>query len=279
MGAAWNFPLFVLLAASVGAQEACDAYVCEWGAETAFREDGLWLGSGSMVPNHAVYGKYLNLGSVYDEEKCCDICTSQSHDGVNFPLYSDSSHTTVATCESHHVRFYDAGQLSATAHSTQPSLPGWFCTFHTSTGLETYSQDVSENGFNSVRGCVGTSLSPSPPLAPILPLLPCASSTCVGHVTHARAQATCDATPVECQVHDEDVADPSASPFFLLSGVDDRCLSDPAVSSSECEEYKPSGFSGASASTGKPKACYLNNAAKCPLEFLRWPGLLRRVMQ
>ena len=151
---------------------ACGGYQCEWGKDTEYREDGLYV-QGSMQDGHSIYGKYLRLGpgTTVDYNLCCDICTSQAHDGVSYPLFSDVARTIPATCVSHALRYYDtynSGQHSG-EHKKQPLLTdSWFCTFHTSGALLTpYAQGGNGNGFNSVRGCRPLAVeSPSPPPSP-----------------------------------------------------------------------------------------------------------------
>ena len=74
----------------------------------------------------------------------------------------------------------------------------------------------------------------------------------------------------QCRVSDVDVANPSAASFYDMTGSSDRCLSDPAVTQAECQAYATSisrgdRYSPVGTTSGKPKACYTNNAGN-----VRW---------
>ena len=130
------FVLCVLHLTVVRGDDHCDAYDGQWGKHPAQRDTGLFV-QGGMQDGHNIYGRYIEAGSgatlLYD--LCCSICTSQSYNGVSYPLFSDVGRTTPATCKSHAIRNYDSAQGNAVEHNTQPALPGWFCTFHTETTL------------------------------------------------------------------------------------------------------------------------------------------------
>ena len=184
------FALCVLHLTVVRGDE-CDAYTGEFGKHPAQRDTGLFV-QGGMQDGHNIYGRYIEAGSgltlLY--ELCCSICTSQSYNGVSYPLFSDVGRTTPATCNSHAIRNYDSGQSSAVEHNTQPALPGWFCTFHTETTLVAFDSGGSENGFNTAKGSIPAPSPPSPPPSPPPPSPPPPSSpTLIFHVTQG---TTCE---------------------------------------------------------------------------------------
>ena len=146
--------LLALLMAAGAAGQTCDQYDHEWGKHPAQRNTGLFI-SGGMQDGHNTFGRYIRAGTggTPDYDKCCDICTSQSHDGVNYPLFSDVSRTTAANCASFAIRSYDKDQMNAVDHLSESELiNAWFCTFHTETTLTTFASGGVENGYNSARG-------------------------------------------------------------------------------------------------------------------------------